>query len=166
MPLKLGITDIETNGLYFEVNKFHCAWIINPITGERRGYRPNEFEQYCADLATYDVVIGHNIIDYDIPTIVKLSKGQFICPSVFDTLVLSRMLEPDRWQGHSLKSWGIALGLLKGDYGEQENAWDVFSEDMFTYCERDVDVTLMLFKHLCELAGFDWTNPPCNMFKF
>ncbi|MCS5736936.1 hypothetical protein, partial [Herbiconiux daphne] len=59
-------------------------------------------------------------------------------------------------------SWGIASGLLKGDYGEQEDAWDVFTEDMFVYCERDVDVTVKLFKHLCNRAGFDWENPPAS----
>lgn len=163
--IKLAATDIETNGLYFDVNTFHCAWIIEPITGKRFGFRPNEFKKYVDKLMEYDILIGHNVIDYDFPTIKKLFPG-FVSPAVFDTLVLSRMLEPDRIQGHSLKSWGVALGLLKGDYGEQEDAWDVFTEDMFTYCERDVDVTVLLYKHLCEKAGFDWQMPPSNTFKF
>lgn len=164
--LRIAITDIETDNLYHGVTKFHCAWIINAITGEKVGYRPSRFKEYLYELSTYDIVIGHNVIDYDIPTLVKLSGKAFTCPKVFDTLVLSRMLEPDRWQGHSLKSWGIALGLLKGDYGEQENAWDVFSEEMYEYCLRDVEVTLMLYKHLCEKAGFDYTNPPASLLVF
>lgn len=162
---KIGITDIETDNLYQDVTKFHCAYIIDAATGEQKGFRPHQFKDYIFELQQYDILVGHNVIDYDFPTLTKL-YGDWDCPAVFDTLVLSRMLEPDRWQGHSLKSWGIALGLLKGEYGEQENAWDVFSEDMFTYCLRDVEVTLMLFKHLCEKAGFDPANPPYNQFKF
>lgn len=162
---KIGVSDIETDGFYQEVSKFHCAWIADPVTGEKMGFRPHQFEEYCDELEKRDIVVFHNGIDYDAPVITKLNS-KFTCPKIFDTLVISRMLEPDRWQGHSLKSWGIALGLLKGDYGEQENAWDVFTEDMYTYCERDVDVTVLLFKHLCEKAGFDWTNPPANLMKF
>lgn len=165
MDLKIGVTDIETDNLYQNVTTFHCAWIIDAITGQRKGYRPHEFEEYVRDLEDCDVVVFHNGIDYDAPTIKKL-LGKLKCPKIFDTLVLSRMLEPDRLQGHSLKAWGIALGLLKGDYGEQENAWDVFTEDMFTYCERDVEVTVKLYKHLCDLAGFDWRNPPASLLEF
>ncbi|MFW3388123.1 UNVERIFIED_CONTAM: hypothetical protein RF648_19225, partial [Kocuria sp. CPCC 205274] len=137
--MRIGISDIEANGFFDTVDLFHCSWIIDPISGERRGYRPHQLKEYINDLCGYDVVVFHNGIDYDIPVLMKLG-GEFKCPKIFDTLVLSRMLEPDRPQGHSLKSWGIALGLLKGDYGEQEDAWDVFTEDMFVYCERDVDV--------------------------
>lgn len=163
--MRIAITDIETNGLYDEVSKFWCAWIVEAITGERKGYRPDQFSEYITDLSSYDLVVGHNIIDYDCPVIKKLGP-KFDCPPVFDTLVLSRMLEPDRIQGHSLKSWGVSLGLLKGDYGDNEDAWDAFTEDMYTYCERDVDVTCLLYKTLCEKAGFDYTNPPKSMLIF
>lgn len=163
---KVGCTDIETNNLYLEVDTFHCAWIIEPITGIRKGYRPSEWAEYLDDLSTYDIVVGHNVIDYDFPTLQKLFPGRFHVKKTFDTLVLSRMLEPDRLSGHSLKSWGKALGLLKGDYGDGEDVWDVFSEDMFTYCERDVDVTVKLYLHLCELAGFDPANPPASMIQY
>lgn len=52
------------------------------------------------------------------------------------------------WGSHKLKAWGIRLGVLKGDYGEQEDAWDVFSEDMLDYCVQDCEVTLRLLEHL------------------
>ncbi|MGL5015097.1 MAG: hypothetical protein ACRC6V_12550, partial [Bacteroidales bacterium] len=83
-----------------------------------------------------------------------------------DTLVLSRMLEPDRIQGHSLDSWGKSLGCHKGDFGKQENAWEVFTEEMYEYCEQDVAVTLKLYEHLCGLAGFDPRNPPVTNIKW
>lgn len=160
--MKILVTDIETNGLYFQVNKFWCAWIHDPVSGWKMGFRPHQLKEYCDILASADVIVGHNIVDYDIPALQKLNPG-FRVKRCFDTLVLSRMLEPDRIQGHSLKQWGLSLGLLKGTYGEEnEEAWDRFSEDMFDYCEQDVEVTVMLYKHLCEKAGFDYANPPAS----
>ena len=158
--MKIACTDIETNNLYIDVSKFHCAWIIDPSQPkERQGYRPQDLDKYMKDLMSFDLTVGHNIIDYDLPTLAKLSGLEFHM-NTFDTLVLSRMLQPDRPGGHSLDSWGRELGIYKGDYGKTENAWDVFNEDMFTYCEQDVNVTVALYEHLCNLAGFDWLNPP------
>lgn len=167
--LRIGVTDIEGNGLYHEIDSFHCAWIINPVTGERKGYRPEEFEQYCMDLSKYDVAVLQNGIDFDFPALSKLYKG-FKAPPIFDTLVLSRMIEPDRFS-HSLKSWGKQLGVEKIAYGadsdeEVEEQWERFDEAMFVYCERDVEVTMALYKHLCMLAGFDFENPPSSVLDY
>lgn len=157
--MKIYVTDIEGNNLYQKITLFHCAWIIDYISGERWGFRPHQLSEYCEKLSEADVVVGHNIVDFDCPALAKLN-GVLETKHVFDTIVLSRALEPDRWQGHGLKPWGKALGILKGEYGEQEEAWDVFSEDMYDYCEQDVVVTVALYKHLCELADFDPANPP------
>ncbi|WP_277868743.1 DNA polymerase [Salinivibrio kushneri] len=57
-------------------------------------------------------------------------------------------LPPYLYGSHSLKAWGYRLGELKGEYGEQEAAWDEFSEDMLEYCVQDVTVTVKLLKRL------------------
>ncbi|MGL5016462.1 MAG: hypothetical protein ACRC6V_19620 [Bacteroidales bacterium] len=163
--MKIYVTDIEGNNLYQHITKFHCAWVIDVVTGNRWGYRPEQLSEYCDKLAEADVVVGHNIVDFDCPALKKLN-GKLTTKAVFDTLVISRMLEPDRIQGHSLDSWGKSLGCHKGDFGKQENAWEVFTEEMYEYCEQDVAVTLKLYKHLCEQAGFDPHNPPCINFNW
>ncbi|MGL5385304.1 MAG: DNA polymerase III [Serratia sp. (in: enterobacteria)] len=155
------MTDIEGNNLYQHITLFHCAWVIDYLTKERWGYRPDQLEEYCQKLAEADVVVGHNIVDFDMPALKKLNSV-LNTKAVFDTLVLSRMLEPDRIQGHSLDSWGKALGCHKGDFGKQDNAWEVFTEEMYEYCEQDVVVTMMLYEHLCNLANFDPTKPPVS----
>jgi DNA polymerase I-like protein with 3'-5' exonuclease and polymerase domains len=56
---------------------------------------------------------------------------------------------------HSLKAYGYRLGELKGTYGEQENAWDEYSEQMADYCEQDVRVTVKLFEKMLD-KGYPW----------
>lgn len=166
--MRVFFTDIETNGFYHEVDKFHCAWIIDLISGKRKGFRPDQLEEYLNVLHKADVVVGHNLVDYDLPVLAKLACRDLSFP-VFDTLVLSRMLDPDRFGGHSLKAWGIRLGVLKGEFGnkdDEEETWDKFTEEMYEYCEQDVVVLKALYTHLCEQANFDPTNPPFNRIEF
>lgn len=154
------IFDIESNGLYHDGTVFHCGYIFDVLTGERWGFRPHQFEEFIRKLEEADVIVGHNVIDFDLPFIKKLYPDlrDF---QVMDTLCLSRFLEPDRLGGHSLKAWGERLNDAKGSYSEDtENAWEEFSEDMFDYCEQDVSLTLTLYRHLCRLADFYELNPP------
>lgn len=157
---KIFVFDIESNGLYDDITVVWCMWIFDVVSGERWGYGPDQIDEAIDKLEEADVLVGHNIIDYDLPALKKIHnrlKGFNVC----DTLCLSRFLEPDRLGGHSLKMWGQRLGDEKGAYGEEtENAWDKFSPEMFDYCEQDVAVTLKLYLFLCTIAGFDTENPP------
>lgn len=163
--MKIGVTDIESNSLYNKkLEKFHCAWIIDPNdTKDRVGFKPSDLGNYIKALKGLDVVIGHNVVDYDAPALHLLSNNKLPSIRLFDTYVLSRMLYPERLS-HSLKSWGYELGILKGEYGssgeEGEDVWAEYNDDMYEYCEQDVEVTVALYHHLCKRAGFDPKNPP------
>lgn len=169
--MKIGVTDIEANSLYNKnLTKFHCAWIIDPNNPkDRHGFKPDGLMEYVKFLKNLDVMVGHNIVDYDGPAIDKLSGWNFPKARMFDTYVLSRMLYPERIS-HSLKSWGHELGILKGDYGESgeegEDVWETYNDNMYVYCEQDVEVTIALFKHLCLVAGFNPENPPAQLIDF
>lgn len=162
------VTDTETNGFLDVVTVIHCASIYNRRTRTSHRYGPDQIDQYLADLQDLvDMglkVAAHNGIKYDAPVIQKLHPG-FRIPQdqLIDTLTLSRLTWPDikendtklikkgtlpgkLWGSHSLKAWGYRLGLLKGDYGEQENAWDKFTPEMLDYCEQDVAVTVRLLE--------------------
>ena len=52
------------------------------------------------------VLIGHNILGYDIPVINKLYDVDLSRNNIKDTLVMSRLFNPVRENGHSLKTWG------------------------------------------------------------
>ncbi len=174
---EIWVSDIETNGLLDTVDKFHCAWLINYHTGERIGFRPNDFPAYVAKLesvaASGGLIAFHNGIKYDVPAL-KILKKKILGKNlnlpqsaILDTLVMSRLLYsnlkdldmgllrsgklPGKLFGaHSLKAWGYRLGEYKGDYGQQEEAWDVFSEDMYNYCEQDVVITVKLLQKMLE----------------
>ena len=82
-------------------------------------------------------VVGHNLIGYDIPVLKRLWDVQIAPERIIDTLVLSRLSDPSKLGGHSLKQWGLTLGFPKGDYSD----WSRLSTEMIEYCERDVEVT-------------------------
>ena len=97
-------------------------------------------------------VVGHNLIGYDLPVLKRL-WGVSVAPErIVDTLVLSRLYDPIRAGGHSLKVWGERLGFPKGDHDD----WSCLSTAMIEYCERDTEVTEAVHKQLVkDMAGFD-----------
>ena len=95
-------------------------------------------------------VIGHNIIRYDIPVVERLLDVSIDC-KITDTLVMSRLYNPQLEGGHSLAAWGERLKFPKGDYHD----WTALTPEMVEYCQQDVRVTECLYKKLKqELAPF------------
>lgn len=88
------ISDTETNGFLEEVTKIHCAVLANIDTGEIRGFRPHEIDEYIAELERADEVHFHNGIKFDEPVIRKLYPNVKL-PKCYDTMVLSRLVHPD-----------------------------------------------------------------------
>jgi hypothetical protein len=129
-----------------------------PFSGKGRGYRPDEIDQAIEFIESLDVVIGHNMSGFDILAIQKFYPD-FKVPDVFDTLVLSRMIDPARLM-HGLKSYGIQFDNQKGVFGGEEESWEEFSEEMFVYNKQDVVLNIEVYTYLCEKAGFDPTRPP------
>ena len=171
----IAFFDIETNGLYFDVTKAHCMVIILDDNGvlTTKKYRPNEVQKGAQELLSVlhkgGYIVGHNIINYDIPVLEKLFPDfvlpRSLRPHVIDTLVLSHLMFSDISDkdyglvranklpakligSHSLKAWGYRLGEFKGTYAEEtEDAWADFNEDMLAYNEQDVVVTRALYNY-------------------
>lgn len=100
----------------------------------------------CEALAGSVSVCGHNLIGYDLPVLERL-WGLSVAPErVVDTLVLSRLFDPSRQGGHSLRSWGETLGFPKGDH----NDWSCLSPEMIDYCIQDVAVTEAVHQQLVK----------------
>lgn len=141
--------DIEGDGLFDTVTQLWCAVMIDLHTGDVRGYRPSELDKFVQDLKGARLRVGHNIIDYDDPTMKKLYGLPLDPESAVDTLVMSRLFYPDRPGGHSLGSWGIRLGCHKGDYTD----FSKYTEEMYEYCLQDGVVNLRLFRYFLKNLG-------------
>lgn len=166
------IFDIETDGFLEDVTKIHCLVIRDTEDNKVYEYvfsKPYERDEGLGHLESGDILIGHNAIKYDLAVIKKLYPTFTIKEDkVVDTLVLSRLIYSDLrerdgavieqgilpsklWASHSLEAWGYRLGVLKGEYGAEENAWDTFSSEMLAYCVQDTEVTLALYNKLMSL---------------
>lgn len=96
-------------------------------------------------------VVGHNLIGYDIPVLEKLWGISVASDRIIDTLVLSRLFDPSKSGGHSLRNWGNELGFPKGDHDD----WSKLSQEMVNYCIQDVKVTQAVHKRLqSEMKDF------------
>ncbi len=154
--------DIEGNGLneiYIdkkgkavqEADRIWCAAIHSLSDGTTQGYKEEELPNFISRLEKASLVIGHNIIGYDLPLLRRL-YGPFSV-KLYDTLLVSRLMWPDKPmlpnQSHSLKSWGLFLGEYKDDY---QGGWDSYSDEMLEYCKQDTVVTAKIYEYQKEFA--------------
>ena len=177
--MKVRLWDLETDGLLDEVSKLNSLVIRDRDDQTLWNCAPPDhyerFERGIDVLMDSDVIVGHNIIGYDIPVLDKLypgwrstrRNGRWNGPLVLDTLVLSRLIWPSevirerdftaardgKFPKHligrySLEAWGYRLGDYKGDF---KGPWHTWTEEMQDYCVQDVQVTGKLLE-LCV----DW----------
>jgi DNA polymerase I-like protein with 3'-5' exonuclease and polymerase domains len=152
--MRRAIFDIEADNLLTTARKVHCLSILDLQTGDVHGFGPSDIAEGLNLLASYDRIIGHNCILFDMPVLRRLLG--FSHPDVHDTIVLSRLLYPDRYThpagGNSLSDWGDFLGVAKG---ESPTDWSTFTWDMLKYNMQDVRVTAAVYRHLGSRAtGF------------
>ena len=158
--------DLESTGLLRRGSTIHCivmrdmTSVDEPIVFD---YKPERAViQGVKQLENADALIGHNIIQYDIPLIKEQHPDFDPQGEVIDTLVLSRLYYPQiidrdyeiRPQGmpqrlygrHSLEAWGYRLKCFKGDFGKHEGSWKVYTPEMLDYCIQDTEVTQRLWE--------------------
>lgn len=162
------VFDIETNGLPRQgLSCVHCIVTKNIDTGEVLRYNDAGTHESVTTgvnmLAEAEILIGHNIVGFDIPVIQSIYP--FFQPKarLYDTLILSRLLQPDvlaldyrkkppgmpgkLYGRHSLEAWGYRLRDYKGEFGKTTD-WSDWSQDMEDYCEQDVHVCETLFNQM------------------
>jgi len=132
--------DLEANGLTPDV-----IWCV--VTSENGVSTVHTTPDTLSEALRGSVsVVGHNLIGYDMPVLERL-WGITVAPErVLDTLVLSRLYEPSKSGGHSLRNWGECLGFPKGDHTD----WSQLSQEMIDYCIRDVEVTEAVHQKLMQ----------------
>ncbi len=135
-------------------------------------------------------LIGHNVAKFDF-LVLKLfgvldyEVGYLDKPDllfgeetkIIDTLILSRLLNPDRFGGHSLHSWGERTGTNKIDFrqvcinkGYIEKSspkgaeFKQYCPEMLEYCEGDTNTNKQTFFALInEMDGYKGWNQALKM---
>ena len=136
------IFDIETDDL--DATRVWCI-IAKELDGKVYKFGPNQIEEGINLLQNATELIGHNIIGFDLPVLQRLHNFKYT-GKVIDTLVLSRLYNPIRENGHSLKTWGYKLSSPKQEQPEFEN----YSPQMLDYCIQDVKLNESVYKYLLE----------------
>ena len=154
------VLDLESDGLYDSVTVIHCIVIHDIYANQTYKYGPTDITAALEHLANADVLIGQNILFYDIPVLQKLFpdtakfRGRII-----DTLICTQLIwpkevlydldteqypeVPKNLKGRAgLKAWGYRLSNYKIEFKD----FSKYSEEMLAYCEQDVRVTLQLFQ--------------------
>jgi len=145
--------------------KVHCI-VVKELKGMIYKFTPANLGDFPSLCKKFTKIIGHNIIDYDLLVLelhfgIKFDVDPFTLDGrsiqICDTLVLSKLLNPDRLGGHGLEAWGNRLSFYKGDFGKL-NDWSTFSQAMLDYCEQDVNLNHKVYDHLIiqEWRNWDW----------
>ena len=150
------VLDIETNLAH---DKIHVVVTKDIDTGEIKLWKhPNGLASY---LSKATLLIAQNGIGFDFRLLNSLWKTKIRLNQVYDTLIVSRLLDPSREKGHTLEAWGNTLGFHKIDYPAvwqwmmdrpEEYKNECFDNPIDSlldhYCVRDVEVTAKLYLRL------------------
>ncbi len=164
---------MESNGLLETVTKLHCSCFYDidkdvwEIFHSVDGIFPHqELFKFMDSLKT---VSGHNYVGFDLPMLKKL-YGYDYKGEVYDTLLMSRILFPDRERCsyiddkgkritassvHGVESWGMQFGVFKPEHDD----WSTFSPEMLHRCKEDVKIQALIYQHLQkQIATFGLKN--------
>ena len=154
------VLDLESDGLYDSVTVIHCIVIHDIYANQTYKYGPTDITAALEHLANADVLIGQNILFYDIPVLQKLFPDTVkFRGRIIDTLICTQLIwpkevlydldteqypeVPKNLKGRAgLKAWGYRLSNYKIEFKD----FSEYSEEMLAYCEQDVRVTLQLFQ--------------------
>ena len=156
------VFDCETDGLYDQATVVHCIVIYDINRKQTFTYGPDRITDALAHLATADVLIGHNLIFYDIPVLQKLHS--FVSKArIIDTLICTRLIWPKELLNDldteqypqvptgmrgsaSLKAWGWRLADNKINFKD----FSQYSEELLEYCIQDVVITARLWQKIAN----------------
>lgn len=141
-----AVFDVEADGL--APTKLHC--VSMQVGGKL--YDETDYDRERSFFTKADVLIGHNIIRWDIPNVERL-LGIKINARLVDTLPLSWYLYPKRAK-HGLADWGEEFGVPKPVVED----WDNLPVETYIHrCREDVKINTKLWekiwKDLLKLYG-------------
>ena len=149
------VFDLEANGLNPDT-----IWVIcGKWSGDKQMdvlTDPAEMREVFKErVDAAERLVCHNLIEYDRYVVSNLLAINIPFMKSYDTLVLSRLLYPDRPvpQGvkggpHSLEAWGVRVGLGKPEHED----WSQLSDEMIHRCQEDVRINELTWFELMREA--------------
>ncbi len=162
--------DIEADGLLATISKVHCLAVVGS-DGTRELFVGDQIRDGLSymqqQVSLGAICAGHMINRYDLPALKRLYGFTLPEGNTFDTIVGCRALWPDTKVedakaarrgtfpkhlvgNHSLEAWGHRLGCYKGAF---KGPWDLYTEEMGSYCLQDATVALRIYCHIQESLG-------------
>jgi len=156
--------DVETNALNVrDVTTIHCCAIH---TGNQTQLLKDP-KKWLEILENAEVLVGHNIIQYDIPAIQQVYPKFKPKGKIIDTLILCRMLYPNildndfkkKWEGmpiqmygrHSLEAYGYRLGHSKKHADLTD--FSKLTDELAERCVCDTELNVKLWHRLQPKAS-------------
>jgi DNA polymerase I len=156
--------DIETTTTH---DKIWCCFTYDETNGHLCHTAADTLTPLIANSET---VIAHNLIGFDGPVLRKCWGVKIPAKKAKDTLILSRLYNPNIDGGHSLKAWGERAGEKKIDYedrwketGLEGNCYDNPSLPlMFEYCQQDVAVLVKVERLIDKMLDQEKFSQECR----
>ena len=127
---RLVFLDIETNTQH---DRIWCC--VTKADGEVKVWtEARKLNEYLKDS---DTIVGHHLIGFDAAILNRLWNTKIRLSQCRDTLVMSRLLNPNREGGHSLAAFGLRLKNHKIDFQDFDGG---LTQEMIDYCIQDVNL--------------------------
>ena len=138
------VVDIETDAI--DATKIYCIVARNMESGDNYAFVGDDcYDKFPKFIEKHaEKIVMHNGVGFDAPVLNKLAGTNIRLPQIEDTLIMSQLFNPERMNGHSLNSWGERLGYNKIEFHD----FSKFTNEMLTYCKRDVELTHKVYNHL------------------
>jgi DNA polymerase I len=151
------VFDIEANGLYNPTK----VWVVvckDIDTGQYHIFRnlnddEEQRQSFIRFSNTVELWIGHHILGYDCPVLLRLIGLDIPVSKCLDTLIVSKLVDYSR-NGHSIEDYGLEFGKEKGKF----NDFSRYSEELEVYCVRDVDISELIYRKYLKYIS----NPERN----
>jgi len=156
--------DTETNSTH---DKVWCCYTFN-----EDGYVCHtEASTLIPLIENSDKVIGHNLIGFDAGVLKRCWGVKIPAAKAIDTLILSRLYNPNIEGGHSLAAWGDRTGQKKTDYAQAyvdktgllaSYRWDSPDlELLYEYCKDDVAALVATYEMVNKMLEKEQFSEQC-----
>jgi DNA polymerase I-like protein with 3'-5' exonuclease and polymerase domains len=166
----LAAFDIESDNLLTTATRLHCISVADLDSDRVDTYGPDEISAALEYLSRIRYLVGHNIINFDLPLLRRLCNWTpAVDCAIVDTLVASRLILPNiddlddvaaamgdpplgKLRGrHSLEAWGVRLGVPK--IGTEIEDWLQWSPEIQERCAGDATLCKAVW-HFLQPDGY------------